>query len=893
MILNFLQTRNPPILPSLHKRPHQRCLNAEGQLSPFADDLNTLRGFGRDNKETIGDLLFHFFRRYGHEVDYERNVISVREGGLISKVEKKWHLMQNNRLCVEEPFNTERNLGNTADDISFRGVHLEIRRAFELLAEGKFGECFEQYEFPPMTTKVWEKPAPQPRPVLTRSVSQSGRSARGGHNGRGNRQSGQHRTGGQNRRNSSAAAMSNGTAKLGLHNVLHTAPGIQIHDQLYNQYQLLQQQEAQLRLQMQQRAQAQQLQIPQSLHPSSAATAQLQSLNLASGPYNQHHPNPEGRRRQHTIDHPPLSAPGLGQMAFLYPTQSIPKQPKVAGFSPQQQHGIHTNPSSPSMAHAQPMLAHDPRRSLQRTTAENDNFIALQSRSRSQPASVMRAQQGHPLRHSPYGVGPVSMHQGAGMTQMGLEHYQHSLQQQPHQRAELQQLAVPRRGSPRLYSPSIESSMEDLVPKEYGGYYLHDVPPHHYTPHTPLAPIPPFHDLVQRSKGLSPNITQLRHYSRSPSPSSGMLNRERSTSFYSTHSTTPAIHRPSRMGPPQRSSGPIIADGSGEDSEYYSPPDRNIFPIDNSEATSLSDEPIYTPVTSATGSTHDPYDTLTPDLLPEGVRLSVKPSQLQFGDFPARSAVRQANWNQEERPAITDTLLTPKLAPSVPIAVSPDAAKVNGINGLGIKFPEPPIERRDAPAGIAGITPGSIAPIPAFKAPVPKPVPHPVPQELQNQEVSVGGKAQPAVLSPVREVRTPSPTMVRKEEPWVSTASVLNDSMNDDGKPTGAPVHIVNPTPKHNRSVSLSGASAAGNIPNGNNGVTKAPLANRQAEVNALKINGQAPQLVNGYAAGAPPPNPQASGWQQTTKKGKKGKGKGGSSGQNGEAVNGGERKGG
>lgn len=175
MILSFLQTRNPPVLPCLHQRPHQRLIGADGKPSAFADDLETLRSFGRKNKESLGELLFHFFRRYAHELDYERNVISIREGKLISKEEKKWHLMQNNRLCVEEPFNTERNLGNTADDISFRGVHLELRRAFDLVAEAKFGECLEQFVFPAVEEKIWEKPPPKPPPVLTRSQSQSGR----------------------------------------------------------------------------------------------------------------------------------------------------------------------------------------------------------------------------------------------------------------------------------------------------------------------------------------------------------------------------------------------------------------------------------------------------------------------------------------------------------------------------------------------------------------------------------------------------------------------------------------------------------------------------------------------------------------------------------------------
>lgn len=120
-------------------------------------------------------------------MEYEKKVVSVREGKLISKEGKKWHLMQNNRLCVEEPFNTERNLGNTADDTSFRGIHLELRRAFDLVKEAKFDECLEEYVFPATEEKIREKPPPKPPPVLTRSrsQSQSSRGNRGGYNIRG------------------------------------------------------------------------------------------------------------------------------------------------------------------------------------------------------------------------------------------------------------------------------------------------------------------------------------------------------------------------------------------------------------------------------------------------------------------------------------------------------------------------------------------------------------------------------------------------------------------------------------------------------------------------------------------------------------------------------------
>ncbi|EAU31523.1 conserved hypothetical protein [Aspergillus terreus NIH2624] len=194
LIINFLQTRDPPILPSLQARPHKKRLSPEGFVCSFDDDMNSLSGYGRKNKQTLGELLFQFFRYYGHELNYEKYVVSVREGGLISKEDKGWHLLQNNRLCVEEPFNTSRNLGNTADDTSFRGVHMELRRAFKAVAEGSLDHCCEQYEYPPEEERSWERPPPQPRPIITAAPSHSTRGARGG--GRGGRHSNQYTRGG-------------------------------------------------------------------------------------------------------------------------------------------------------------------------------------------------------------------------------------------------------------------------------------------------------------------------------------------------------------------------------------------------------------------------------------------------------------------------------------------------------------------------------------------------------------------------------------------------------------------------------------------------------------------------------------------------------------------------
>ena len=68
MIINFLQARQPRVLPSLQMLPDSQRSVTNGQTSQFADDIDHIRGCGRSNEETRGQLLFGFFRFYGTEV---------------------------------------------------------------------------------------------------------------------------------------------------------------------------------------------------------------------------------------------------------------------------------------------------------------------------------------------------------------------------------------------------------------------------------------------------------------------------------------------------------------------------------------------------------------------------------------------------------------------------------------------------------------------------------------------------------------------------------------------------------------------------------------------------------------------------------------------------------
>lgn len=133
MIINFLQQREPPILPVLH------TIESEGKDEAyFYDDIEKLKGFGSANKESLGGLLFAFFRRFAVEFDYDDQVVSVRQGRYLKKVEKGWDTGRNKMsLCVEEPFNVTRNLGNSADIASVKGLRCEFQRFLELLIAGE------------------------------------------------------------------------------------------------------------------------------------------------------------------------------------------------------------------------------------------------------------------------------------------------------------------------------------------------------------------------------------------------------------------------------------------------------------------------------------------------------------------------------------------------------------------------------------------------------------------------------------------------------------------------------------------------------------------------------------------------------------------------------------
>lgn len=137
MCINFLQRRQPPILPCLqdakwNSNPKRLvngwdCSFAEIHYGMFPDP---------PNRESLGHLLYHFFLHFACVHDYSRDVLSVRTGGKINKRAKGWTTRvgrERHLVCVEDPLETSHDLGRNVDKHSLRVLRHEFSRAAVIL----------------------------------------------------------------------------------------------------------------------------------------------------------------------------------------------------------------------------------------------------------------------------------------------------------------------------------------------------------------------------------------------------------------------------------------------------------------------------------------------------------------------------------------------------------------------------------------------------------------------------------------------------------------------------------------------------------------------------------------------------------------------------------------
>lgn len=511
MILNFLQTRSPPILPSLHSQSHQSHTSDDGPESEFDDSLERWQGYGKDNKSTLGELLFQFFRYYGYEFAYFESVASVRQGRILTRQEKEWTPGTkdgNFGFCIEEPFNVTRNLGNSADDFSFRGIHLELRDGFINICNLRLDKLLEEYKFPAEDRHTTDKPFYQkapavPKPTLTAAPSTSGRKGSGSVRSRHGRSN---QSGASSRRASAGSAYGARGPIPGYHpnNALHefSQQVAQNWAILANTGSLNQHHQMYGNLQHGLGQQNYQMAAAQHAHAVAQGGSATQRDN---GPGST---NVLGQRMYTQHVSPEQMANGATMLPYMFQTasadQAIPNSQSLS------QDGPRTNPSSPSLTSSIPA-----RRGLQRTSVSN-GISGGSLRSQSQPARGLAQNMflPYPIAYDINGYPYVVQ-----INPDGTQTYQHL-------EGQYNYLALQQTANGAAYQPFDNQQNQRSQQKEYLGYYVENNAAHQIPTPSSSAPLPrstSHTDLAHRRDKINMNLQPLninghKKGTRSPSP---------------------------------------------------------------------------------------------------------------------------------------------------------------------------------------------------------------------------------------------------------------------------------------------------------------------------------------------------------------------------------------
>ena len=97
--------------------------------------LQELQHFSAQNRQSCGELLINFFAYYAWGFDYRHDVVSVRAGSTVRKIDKceycSWP--QNDRLSIEDPFETWYDVGHVLKGPQMDYFRRELVRAHTIL----------------------------------------------------------------------------------------------------------------------------------------------------------------------------------------------------------------------------------------------------------------------------------------------------------------------------------------------------------------------------------------------------------------------------------------------------------------------------------------------------------------------------------------------------------------------------------------------------------------------------------------------------------------------------------------------------------------------------------------------------------------------------------------
>ncbi|KAL1916239.1 uncharacterized protein VTP21DRAFT_5856 [Calcarisporiella thermophila] len=156
MMINFLQTTRPPVLPNLQKqtslwkeriREYHRTEGEEGYYDvTFTRSWHIQEYNGPKNKASVASLLQDFFYYFGEHFDPESFLVSVSSGQFVyrrfSRVSWVSEQAGNATLCVQDPFVTGRNVTAAVTPQAWARVQAEFKRAATIIQDERLSASF-------------------------------------------------------------------------------------------------------------------------------------------------------------------------------------------------------------------------------------------------------------------------------------------------------------------------------------------------------------------------------------------------------------------------------------------------------------------------------------------------------------------------------------------------------------------------------------------------------------------------------------------------------------------------------------------------------------------------------------------------------------------------------
>jgi len=136
LVINYLQRKR--VLPTLCTTVEESGESEWSRRDDYEININKYREFAAKQHDFPAQLLLGFFHYFGSEFDYQNNVVSVRTGSTLKKIEKKWTQCSKKDqvlFAIEDPLDSSCNLGRMVDKILLQTIRSECAKTYRQLCE--------------------------------------------------------------------------------------------------------------------------------------------------------------------------------------------------------------------------------------------------------------------------------------------------------------------------------------------------------------------------------------------------------------------------------------------------------------------------------------------------------------------------------------------------------------------------------------------------------------------------------------------------------------------------------------------------------------------------------------------------------------------------------------